>query len=122
MLEETELRKLQATLSSKYKNTDFILWNKNKSKLETKKLKEKIFKTFPIIRIYTKEPGKKASIEPMILKSGSKISDSAEKIRKGLSKNITQIRVWGPSSKFGGQTVGLEHKLKDKDIVEFKVK
>jgi hypothetical protein len=122
LLSETELRKLEATLKSKYKKVDFVLWSKKQNKIEIEKLKKKIFDTFPIIRIYTKEPGKKASIEPMILKSGSTTKDSAEKVKKGLYKDMTQIRVWGPSSKFGGQIVGLEHTLKDKDIVEFKVK
>jgi ribosome-interacting GTPase 1 len=122
LLNNTELRKLEATLKSKYKKIDFVLWNNKKTKLELEKLKEKIFQTFPIIRVYTKEPGKKASVEPMILKTGSRTLDAAENIKKGLYKSMTQIRVWGPSSKFGGQIVGLEHQLKDKDIVEFKVK
>ncbi len=122
LLNETELRKLEATLKSKFKKIDFILWNNKQTKLEIEKIKKRIFETFPIIRVYTKEPGKKASIEPMILKIGSTTKDAAENIKKGLYENMTQIRVWGPSSKFGGQTVGLEHQLKDKDIVEFKVK
>ena len=32
---------------------------------------------------------------------------------------IKEIRITGPSSKFSNQVVGLKHKLKDKDIVEF---
>jgi ribosome-interacting GTPase 1 len=72
--------------------------------------------------VYTKEPGKKATDEPMILKENSTVKNSAEKILKGMSKKIKQTRIWGPSSKFGGQSVGVEHILKDKDVVEFKTK
>ena len=37
-------------------------------------------------------------------------------------KNDPKIRyakIWGPSSKFAGQKIGLKHVVKDKDIVEF---
>ena len=47
---------------------------------------------------------------------------AAEKILKGMSKRIKRARVWGPSSKFGGQVIGLDHTLKDKDIIEFQTK
>jgi uncharacterized protein len=120
LLNITELRKLKATLQSKHKNIDFIFFKNNTNKLKTSELKKKIFKTFPIIRIYTKEPSKKPSIEPMILKEKSTVKIAAEKILKGMSKKIKRTRIWGPSSKFGGQSVGTEHILKDKDVIEFK--
>ena len=56
----------------------------------------------------------------MILKKDSKIEDVAEKILKGLSKKISQARIWGPSSKFPGQLVGIKYQLRDKDIVELR--
>lgn len=118
-LNEKELRKLEATLKSKYKKWEFFLLSKESDKIQIEKLKEKIFKTFPIIRIYTKEPKKPATKDPMILKNSATAEDAAEKILKGLSKRIKRARVWGPSSKFPGQKIGLEHKLKDKDIIEF---
>ena len=34
-------------------------------------------------------------------------------------KNVKYAKLWGPSSKFPGQRVGLKHTVKDKDIVEF---
>ena len=43
-------------------------------------------------------------------------------ILKGLSKSVTRAKVWGPSSKFPGQIIGLNHTLKDKDIIEFQTK
>ncbi len=121
-LNPTELRKLKATLKSKYKNLKTWFINKNSNKIEINLLKKEIFETFPIIRVYTKEPRKQASKDPMILKEKSTFKDAAEKILKGMSSKIKRARVWGPSSKFGGQVIGLEHKLKDKDIIEFQTK
>jgi ribosome-interacting GTPase 1 len=120
LLNETEKRKLEATLKSKHKDKiTFILSAENPEKDILENLKKKMFEFFPIIRVYTKEPKKDASKEPMILKKESSVKDAAEKILKGMSTRVKRARVWGPSSKFGGQTVGLEHLLKDKDIIEF---
>lgn len=82
-------------------------------------LKKKLFESFPIIRVYLKEPKKPATDKPMILKENSDAKAVAEKILKGFSKKVKKARVWGPSSKFPGQIVGLDHILKDKDIIEF---
>jgi len=49
----------------------------------------------------------------------SLVEDVAKIIFKGNLKVIKKVRIWGPSSKFGGQEVGIKHVLKDKDIVEF---
>lgn len=122
LLNETNLRKTESTLKSKYKKFDYIFFSDKPTKKELDEIKEKIFKTFPIIRVYTKEPKKNPSKDPMILKTGSSLKDASEKILKGMSKKIIRARVWGPSSKFGGQVIGLEHILKDKDVVEFQTK
>ncbi len=119
LLNENEKRKISSSLQTKKQN--FIpLSAKTKENLE--ELKQKIFESFPIIRIYTKEPRKQTTKIPMILKQNSSVQDIAEKILKGLSQKIKKIKIWGPSSKFPGQTVGLEHILKDKDTVEFQTK
>jgi len=121
LLDEKEKRKITETLKSKKLNFSIISSTKpDKNKLE--QLKKQIFETFPIIRIYTKEPHKPATKEPMLLKQDSTVEDVAEKILKGMSKKIKQTKIWGPSSKFSGQVIGLEHKLKDKDTVEFQTK
>jgi ribosome-interacting GTPase 1 len=121
-LSPTEQRKIKATLQSKKYN--FVLtstiegWPNN----GIEELKEKILNSFDIIKVYTKEPGKEKSKKPMILKPDSTVKDVAEKILKGLSKRIKKVKIWGPSSKFSGQVVGLNHKLKDMDTVEFTTK
>ena len=121
---ENEKRKIEATLKSKFKNYPFALISAKKSTEDSiSELKEKIFQSFDKIRIYTKEPDKEPDKKnPMILNKNATISEVAEKILKGFSKKIKQIKIWGPSSKFSGQIVGLKHKVKDLDIVEFKTK
>jgi len=110
-------RKLSATLASKRHNFAII---STLTKKGYEVLKEKVFESFDKIRVYTKEPGKQHSPKPIILNPKSTVEDVAEKILKGFSTKVKQTKIWGPSSKFSGQKVGLKHKLKDKDIVEFK--
>ncbi len=122
LLSESKRRKIEATLKSKHKKFDYIFFSDKPTNTKLQELTKKIFDTFPIIRIYTKEPKKTASKEPMILKTNSTFKNAAEKILKGVSKKIKQARIWGPSSKFGGQIIGLGHVLKDKDTIEFQTK
>lgn len=111
-------RKLEATLKSKKINS-IIINTKTKENIE--QLKETIFSSFGKIRIFTKEPGKEKSKKPMIFNPNSTIGDVAKKVLKNLSA-IKQTKIWGPSSKFPGQIVGLQHKLKDLCVVEFKTR
>lgn len=123
-MSENEKRKISATLKSKYKGYPFVLLSSiNPDHDSIMELKERIFKSFNVLRVYTKEPGKNLDKNhPMILQPGSTIYDVSEKILKGFSLKIKESRIWGPSSKFPGQIVGLKHKVMDKDVVEFKTK
>ena len=85
--------------------------------------KIKITKENDAIVFFAKKPTKREkSDKPIIMTQNSTVSDVAEKILKGFSSKIKQTKIWGPSSKFPGQIVGLKHKLKDLDVVEFKTK
>jgi uncharacterized protein len=120
LLSENEKRRVFANLSSKKYN--FVMIScKTQENLEV--LKNKIFASFGKIRVYTKEPGKPVDKEdPIMLPIGSTVKEAAEKILHGFSFKIKQAKVTGPSSKFPNQKVGLEHVLKDKDIVELYTK
>jgi len=117
LLDKQEQRKLSATLQSKKYN--FVLIS-TKTKENLDELKNKLFQSFDKIRVYTKEPGKEKSPKPIIMKPDSTLKNVAEKILKGFSEKVKETKIWGPSSKFPGQKVGLKHKLKDLDVVEFK--
>ncbi|WP_455365004.1 GTPase [[Eubacterium] cellulosolvens] len=78
-----------------------------------------LLRALQIIRVYTKEPNKKDSTgEPFILKEGSSIGDLASNIHSYLYTNYKYARIWGPSSKFPGEKVGINHILTDQDVVE----
>jgi ribosome-interacting GTPase 1 len=80
-------------------------------------LKEEIWAKTGKIRIQTKTAGKIAP-KPVVLKQGATVKDLAENIHKDFIRNFKYAKIWGSSAKFPGQTAGMEHKLKDKDIVE----
>ncbi len=120
LLSEEQKRKISAFLQSKKYN--FILFSCRTTQ-NLKEVKDKIFQSFYKIRVYTKQPGQKVDkTTPIILPEDSTVKDAAEKILHGLSSKIKECRVTGPSSKFPNQKTGLNHILKDKDIVEFHTK
>jgi uncharacterized protein len=121
LLSENEKRKIEANLKSKFKKYEFVLISSLTGE-GIEELKGKLFHSFGKLRIYTKEPGKQKTNRPIILEPNSSVRDVAEKILKGFSKKVKETKIWGPSSKFAGQIVGLNHKLKDLDVVEFKTR
>lgn len=114
----TDERKLEATLKSK--KLDYVMINTGTGE-GIEELKEKIFKSFGKIRVFTKEPGKQRSEKPFIFWPDASVKDVAEKIF-GTSGKVIETKIWGPSSKFPGQKVGITHVLKDMDTVEFKTR
>lgn len=81
-------------------------------------LRASLFRLLEVIRVYAKEPGKKAERErPFLLKNGSTVMDLAEMIHKDVARGFHFARVWG-SSRFEGQPVERHYPLADGDVVE----
>lgn len=117
LYDEDTKRKIEATLKSKRYNFVLISCKTGEGLDE---LKEKIFKSFNKIRVYTKSPEQKDhDNQPIIMPPESTVEDAAEAIFHSKKNVIKRVKIWGPSSKFGGQEVGIKHVLKDKDILEF---
>jgi ribosome-interacting GTPase 1 len=78
-----------------------------------------LFKVLEIIRVYTREPGRrKRSIAPFVLKSRSTIADLASRVHSDFRKNFSYAKVWSKRLNFSPQKVGLSFVLDDKDTVE----
>ncbi len=80
-------------------------------------LKDALFKALSFIRVYTKPLGGEKSEEPMMLREGATVREACRKIHRDLERNFRYALVWGPSAKFPGQRVGLDHRLKDGDVI-----
>jgi ribosome-interacting GTPase 1 len=84
-------------------------------------LKQRLFASLEIIRVYTKVPGKEPDLgAPFVLKRGSKVEDLASKIHKDFAEKLKYAKVWGENV-YDGQMVQRDHVLQDGDIVELHV-
>jgi len=81
-------------------------------------IKRGIWTMLDLVYVQTKTQGRKPDWPPVALKVGSNLKDLAGLVHKDFVKNFKYARVWGKSVKHHGSTVGLEHVLKEGDIVE----
>ncbi len=84
-------------------------------------LRREVYDLLGIIRVYTKEPGKKPDLTaPFVLKRGSTVADIARAIHRDFVERLKYARIWG-IGKFDGQLVHRDHVLEDGDILELHV-
>ena len=82
------------------------------------KLRERIYQLLRVIRVYTKKPGRPADThDPFTIPQNGTIDDLALKVHRELAEKLKFAKVWGTSA-HDGQSVGREHVLRDKDVVE----
>lgn len=81
-------------------------------------LRRQIYDALGIVRVYTKPPGKKPSMEtPVVLPQGSRVIDLAQAIHKDLAQALKFARVWG-HGKFEGQKVARDYVVQEGDVLE----
>ena len=87
----------------------------------TEELAEAIFRCLDIVRIYTKQPGKKPDMEkPYTLPRGGTVIEVAGMIHHEFAKNFKSAKVWG-ANVHDATIVQGDYVLKDNDIVELHV-
>ncbi len=81
-------------------------------------LRQAIWDTLRVIRVYSKTPGHKADItEPYVLPAGSTVLDLAVTVHRELAEQYKYARIWS-ENKYDGQMVNREEPLSDGDIIE----
>ncbi|MBW3540483.1 MAG: TGS domain-containing protein [Planctomycetes bacterium] len=81
-------------------------------------LRDAVYRMLNVIRVYTKAPGKPADYrDPFTIRHGGTVEELAERVHRELAATLKHARVWGESA-HDGQTVGREHVLCDRDLVE----
>ena len=88
------------------------------SEININGLKDIIYEKLDFIRIYMRPKGGETDYkEPLITRNGSTVLDVCNKLHRDLKREFRFALVWGKSVKFGGQRVGLAHRLKDEDVL-----
>jgi small GTP-binding protein len=88
------------------------------SDINVQALKEEIYKRLDFVRIYMRRrTGETDFEEPMMLRGGATIADVCDKVHRAMKDEFRYAQVWGKSVKFGGQRVGIAHRLMDQDVL-----
>ena len=82
------------------------------------RLRNCFYEALGVIRVYTKAPGKPAEYtDPFTIPQGGTVEDLAWKVHRDLVDSLKYAKVWGESAD-DGQSVGRDHILADRDLVE----
>jgi ribosome-interacting GTPase 1 len=55
--------------------------------------------------------------EPLVVKDGSTVGMVCDAIHRDFREKFRYANVWGTSARFPGQTVGINHMLRDEDVI-----
>ncbi len=81
-------------------------------------LREEIYRRLDFVRIYMRRrTGETDFEEPMIVKNGATILEICDKVHRGMKDDFRYALIWGKSVRFGGQRVGITHRLMDEDVL-----
>lgn len=121
MLKENNLASKKAILIKnkgkvEVRNPDIISIDAQK-KEGTEELKQRIWKTLDMIKVYTKSPRKPRAIPAIAMKKNSTVEDFTGEVHKDFTKAFKFAKIFN-STKFSGKKVGLDYKLQDGDTVE----
>jgi len=83
-----------------------------------KELINRIFLLLDVLRVYSKTPGKKASLdEPYVFKKGSTLLDMAKSVHRDFANKLKFARLWN-QNQYNGQKINRDYILQDGDIIE----
>ena len=113
-IDAESLRKIRGSLDY------YILPISAESGRNLDELQEQIYQRLEFIRIYMRPKGGETDYEePLIIRRGATVGDVCDTLHRELKDEFKHAQVWGRSVRFGGQKVGLSHKLMDEDVLTF---
>ena len=88
-------------------------------KLNLEYLLDVLWEHLDLLRVYTKKPGQPPDFEDgIILRNGATVSHVCHAIHRTLAENCKYALVWGKSTKFSPQRVGVSHTMADEDVIQ----
>jgi len=92
-------------------------------KLNLDYLLEMLWEKLAMLRIYTKKPGNPPDFsDPIILRGGSSVEHVCHAIHRSIASVFKYALVWGTSTKFNPQRVGISHTTHDEDVIQIVTK
>jgi ribosome-interacting GTPase 1 len=81
-------------------------------------VRDAIYNYLNVLRVYTKQPGKPPDLtSPFTCPIGSTLVEMAVLVHRDFATSLKSARIWG-TGVYDGQSIGREHVLHDKDVVE----
>jgi ribosome-interacting GTPase 1 len=81
-------------------------------------LREEIYRRLGFLRVYLRRRTGEADFdEPMIVRGGATVEEICNLLHREMKDDFRYAQVWGKSVKFGGQRVGIGHRLMDEDVL-----
>jgi hypothetical protein len=84
-------------------------------------VRQLIWRVSGLLRVYLKPPGRRAAVEPTILRPGATVATLVNHVNRAWLPLLRRALVTGPSAAFSRQTVGPDHRLADGDVVELQL-
>ena len=82
------------------------------------RLKDEIYEALRFMRVFLKPHGKEAdTAEPLIVKEASSVGMVIDAIHRDWRRRFRYAHIWGSSAMFPGQRVGIDHVLRDADLL-----
>ena len=77
----------------------------------------RVYDGLGVVRVYSKQPGKDADHDPVLLARGATVGDFARSIHKEFAEKLKYAKLWG-TGKFDGQMVNRDFELSEGDVIE----
>ncbi|KAH7731614.1 Developmentally-regulated GTP-binding protein [Aphelenchoides avenae] len=81
----------------------------------------KLWQYLALMRVYTKKPGNAPDIGPsdgIILRANATVEHACHALHRTLASQFRYAIVWGTSTKFSPQRVGIKHPLHHEDVIQ----
>ena len=86
--------------------------------LNIEAVRKEIYRRLDFVRIYMRRrTGETDFEEPMIVKNGTTILEVCDKVHRSMKDDFRYAQIWGKSVRFGGQRVGMNHRMMDQDVL-----
>ena len=122
-IDESYLPKVHENLRERGLDPDECIFISAEKERGLDVLKERIFETLGLIRIYMDKPGRGVDYdEPLVLRAGDTVGDALTKLGGEFHDRFRFARVSGESAKHDDQQVGKDHELADEDVLRIIVR